>query len=450
MGAILGAVSPATSTVTPLTPYQRRLLLFLGGATFFDGFDLFALSQLLPALRREFALSPQGEGLLVAIINIGTLLSYFIVRQADRAGRRAMLLLSLTGYPLASLATALAPTLELVAFGQLVARVFLVAGWALAMIYAAEEFPAERRGLAIGLVQASSSLGSVACAGMVPLLYRLPLGWRGVFLFGVLPIILLAFAGRLRETERFGAEAAKRSRAPQSRGRRFGLIWTTRYRRLLLEVALIWALTYVCTQTAITFWKEFAVSERGLSEEAVGRTLALAAVLAVPLVFGVGKVLDRLGRRPGAALAFGSMIVGVLAAYGLHDRWALLGGLALGIFGINSVLPVLNTYTTELFPTELRSDAFAWANNLLGRTTYVVAPWLVGMAAGSMGWSRAVSLTTLCALLALILILWLLPETSGQELEHTAEMAWTAQAPPVPPAIPVTPERPMGGEGESP
>ena len=421
-GRYPGAVPPVRSTVTPLTPYQRRLLLFLGGATFFDGFDLFALSQLLPALRHEFALSPEREGQLVAVINIGTLLSYFLVRQADRAGRRAMLLLSLTGYPLASLATALAPTLGLVALGQLVARIFLVAGWALAMIYAAEEFPAERRGLAIGLVQASSSLGSVACAGLVPLLYRLPFGWRGVFLFGVLPIVLLAFAGRLRETERFAAEAAKRSRSPRPGGGVLGRTWGTPYGRRLLEVALIWALTYVCTQTSITFWKEFAVSERGLSEEVVGRTIALAAVLAMPLVFGVGKILDRLGRRPGAALAFGSMIVGVVAAYGLHDRWALLGGLALGIFGINSVLPVLNTYTTELFPTELRSDAFAWANNLLGRTTYVLAPWLVGMAAGSMGWSRAVSLTTLCALLALILVWWRLPETSGQELEHTAEI----------------------------
>lgn len=443
MGAILGALPPSPSTLTPLTPYQRRLLLFLGGTTFFDGFDLFALSQLLPALRHQFALSPQGEGLLVAVINVGTLLSYFIVRHADRAGRRAMLLLSLTGYPLASLATALAPTLGLVALGQLVARIFLIAGWALAMIYAAEEFPAERRGLAIGLVQASSSLGSVACAGLVPLLYRLPLGWRGVFLFGVLPIVLLAFAGRLRETERFSAEAAKRSRAPQPLGR----IFRTPYRRRLLELALIWALTYVCTQTAITFWKEFALSERGLTEAVVGRTIALAAVLAMPLVFGVGKILDRLGRRPGAALAFGSTILGVLAAYGLHDRWALLGGLALGIFGINSALPVLNTYTTELFPTELRSDAFAWANNLLGRTTFVLAPWLVGIAAGSMGWSRAVSLTTLCALLALILIWWRLPETSGQELEHTAEMTRTAQATP---ATAATSDRPVRGEGESP
>jgi putative MFS transporter len=334
-----------------------------------------------------------------------------------------MLLVSLAGYSLASLATALAPTLWLFALFQLVGRIFLIAGLALAMIYAAEEFPAERRGLAIGLVQASSGLGSVTCAGLVPLLSRLPLGWRGVFLFGVLPMGLLVFAGRLRETERFEAEAARRTRAPLPRGH----IFSTPYRRRVFEIALIWALTYMCTQTSITFWKEFAVSERGFTEEAVGRTLALAAVLAMPLVFAVGKILDRLGRRPAAVLAFGSTILGVYAAYVLHDARALLGALAVGIFGINSVLPVLNAYTTELFPTELRSDAFAWANNLLGRSTYVLAPWLVGIAAGALGWSRAVSLTTLCALAALVLLWWRLPETKGQELEQTAQMDGMAQ-----------------------
>jgi putative MFS transporter len=86
------------------------------------------------------------------------------------------------------------------------------------------------------------------------------------------------------------------------------------------------------------------------------------------------------------------------------------------------VLPLLNAYTTELFPTDLRSDAFAWANNLLGRITPVVAPPLIGAAATLSGWGPSVAATVAGPALALVLILVALPETRGRELEQTSAL----------------------------
>jgi MFS transporter, putative metabolite:H+ symporter len=77
---------------------------------------------------------------------------------------------------------------------------------------------------------------------------------------------------------------------------------------------------------------------------------------------------------------------------------------------------------TELFPTHLRSDAIAWSNNLLGRIGYMLSPIAVGFAAEEIGWGPAVSATALFPLVALALILWLLPETRGKELEETARI----------------------------
>ena len=71
------------------------------------------------------------------------------------------------------------------------------------------------------------------------------------------------------------------------------------------------------------------------------------------------------------------------------------------------------------FP-EFRSDAFAWANNLLGRASYVVAPIFIGLLAERFGWGPAVAVTAVCPLGALALIWLLLPETKGKELEETA------------------------------
>jgi putative MFS transporter len=112
----------------------------------------------------------------------------------------------------------------------------------------------------------------------------------------------------------------------------------------------------------------------------------------------------------------------VLGAYNFTSRAALTASLLVGIFGTSAVLPVLNAYTTELFPTELRSDAFAWANNLLGRSGAAVAPLAIGSAAALHGWGPAISATCLGPVLALGLILWRLPETRGQELERTSAL----------------------------
>ena len=40
---------------TPFTAYQWKLFLFLSVATFFEGYDFIALTQILPSLRQEIA-----------------------------------------------------------------------------------------------------------------------------------------------------------------------------------------------------------------------------------------------------------------------------------------------------------------------------------------------------------------------------------------------------------
>ncbi len=402
-----------------LTSYQRRLFVFLGVACFFEGYDFIAISQILPNLRAAMELSKSGGATLVAFINAGTILSYTLVRQSDRWGRRRVLTLTIAGYTLASFASGLATGPVSFAIAQFVARVFLIAEWAVSMVYAAEEFPAAKRGLVIGVIQAMSSLGSVVCAAIVPMLLTTPLGWRSVYFVGTIPLVLLAFARRsLRESTRFAEVAASR---PIARRPLLDILRGP-YRRRVLELAAIWGLTYVCTQSAVTFWKEFALAERHLTDAQVGSSIAIAAVAAMPLAFASGKLIDVLGRRGGGAIIFVTTSIGVYLTYTLPDRTSLTAALVVTIFGASAVLPVLNAYTSELFPTELRGDAFAWSNNLLGRIGYVLGPLAVGQAADRVGWGEATAATAVFPLLALGLILWLLPETSGRELEETAEL----------------------------
>jgi putative MFS transporter len=407
----------------PFTSYQKKLFAFLGVACFFEGYDFFALSQLLPNIGASFHLSSLERGAMITVVNFGTMLAYLLVRMGDRWGRKRLMTVTIIGYSLCTFASGLAPNAIIFALVQLAARVFLIGEWAISMVYAAEEFPAERRGTVIGVIQATTSLGGVVCAGLVPILlknpfFKEPFNWRFVYLSAIVPLALIAYLRRdLRETARF--EARKRegliSQAPD-----VFRIWRSGSKAWVLKISLLWFLTYIGSSTAVTYWKEFAINERSMSDAQVGKAITIAALVSMPLVFAAGKLIDVLGRRTGGAVIYLMGAIGIAGAYTLSSPASLTVALIFAIFGATAVLSVMNAITAELFPTEFRADAYAWSNNLIGRIGYVMAPLAVGWLAlpanvGSYG--PVVALTPIGLVLAVVLIFAMVPETKGKELD---------------------------------
>ncbi|MFT3925818.1 MAG: MFS transporter [Myxococcales bacterium] len=411
--------SMAASPPTRLDSYQRKLFVFLGVATFFEGFDYVALSQLVPALRAEYQLSVSEGGLLLAVTGFGAPLSYVLIRRADVVGRRRMLSYTIAGYTLFSLLSGFAPSAWLFGAAQLFARAFLLAEYALSMVYVTEEFPADRRGFAVGIIQGMNSLGSIVCAGLVPMLLKTPAGFRSVYFVGAIPLCILIWLRRnVRETGRFTRlkESGQLPRPDLLR------IFRTPHRRRLPLLATIWSLTYMCCYVSILYWKEFAVQERGLVDKQTSLALMIAALVSLPLVFGSGKLLDAIGRKRGAVIIFGVASASAILAFVPHNFWLLTAGLTGVIFASSASLPLLTAFTLELFPTELRADGFGWANNLLGRIGYVGGPFLVSQIAQHHGYSHTIAATAIFPMIALVLILTRLPETGNRELEDTSAL----------------------------
>jgi MFS transporter, putative metabolite:H+ symporter len=240
-----------------------------------------------------------------------------------------------------------------------------------------------------------------------------------VYVVGAVPLVIVMVARRgLRESARF-EQSQKEHTAERS-----SLLATLQgpYRSRVFIVALCWAFTYVCGQCAVTYWKQFATLERGFTDKQVGGALTIAALGSLPLLFFIGKFFDRFGRRAGAIVVYVVFCASVYASYSLHSHAGLTIALVFSIFGSSAVLPLLNNFTTELFPTEMRSDAYAWCNNFLGRIGYVVAPIAVGIAAETYHWGPSVAFTAMFPMVALAIILAKLPETRGRELEETAQL----------------------------
>ncbi len=422
-----------------LTSYQKRLFLFLSVATFFEGYDFFVLAQILPNIREDFGLSREAAGYLVGAINLGTLMAFWLVRKADVWGRRRVLTVTIVGYTIFTFISGFATNIYVFAVAQMLGRMFLLGEWAVSMVIAAEEFPAKKRGMVIGVIQAFSALGSIVCAGVMPILVRTEYGWRTAYLIAIVPLAILAFLRRgMKETQRFEemqAARAERSEASHGQYREGAMprtenttqslfaIWKTPYRKRVLILALIWFVAYVPSQNAITFWKEFALNERGMTDVDAAKAITIAAVVAMPVIFASGKFIDMVGRRIGAVVVFSIGGAGVVGCYMLEGFWPLTCSLIFGIFAASGYLPILNSYNTELFPTEHRAAAFAWANNVLGRISYVSGPIVVGLIAQEVGgFGPVVASTAACYIIVIFLVLGLLPETKGRELEDTASV----------------------------
>ena len=121
---------------------------------------------------------------------------------------------SLAGYGLLTLATYFADSLMLFTLLQSGARMLMVTQLALAFVMLSEELPADLRGRANGLLGAAGSAGAAFPALFLAPLETTSVGWRGLFLLGSLPLLLVPlFMAKIRETRAF---EVRRREAPRT------------------------------------------------------------------------------------------------------------------------------------------------------------------------------------------------------------------------------------------
>ena len=140
--------------------YRRKLLVLLSSATFFEGYDNYVLAFVLALVLGSLGgarPTPAGSG----ITALGAAAAFFLAGQADRIGRRRLLLITIVGYTAATALTALSPGLWWLTVAQFGAQVFLGAEWAVAITIVVEEFPREHRGKTLGIVASMNTLGGI-------------------------------------------------------------------------------------------------------------------------------------------------------------------------------------------------------------------------------------------------------------------------------------------------
>lgn len=401
--------------------YLWQLLLFICVATLFEGYDLLIINLALPYLGTDFGADAKMLGTAVGLINVGTIVAFIPVRLADRYGRRCVFLTAITGYTLFTILSAFAVGLRDFVAYQFVARMFMVTEIGLGAIILTEEMPARYRGAAVTLMFALGLMGGILGSAAFPYLIETELGWRTLYLIGgVLLPVLVIYWGRLRETGRF--IDAQASLGPDrvaliASFKALSTIFQPAYRRRALAGATIWFTVNAWSASCLFFFSYYVTNERGWEPAAVAQALTLGYSLAVIGYATAGPMLDFAGRRLTASVYFTLGAISAVVCFTATSAPVITIAYII-VLGMHALWPIAATITSEIFPTPMRATANAVVNNLIGRIGMALAPAVVGVLSASLGSvGRAVAVVSLIPLLCLPIILVLVKETKGQELE---------------------------------
>jgi len=162
-----------------------------------DAFDYFLLVMVVTDIAREFGVS-------VATLSLATTLTlaarpvgaFLFGRLADRFGRRPIMMIDVSCYALLAFASAFAPNLTVFFILRALFGVAMGGEWGVGASLAMETIPAGSRGFVSGLLQAGYPSGYLLASLAYGVLFPL-VGWRGLFMAGLAPALLVLYIRRL-------------------------------------------------------------------------------------------------------------------------------------------------------------------------------------------------------------------------------------------------------------
>jgi SHS family lactate transporter-like MFS transporter len=398
------------SQLRALTTVQRHTLLacLLGWAL--DAFDFFILVFAVKSIAEDFHVQVASVTVAItctlAMRPVGALLFGWA---ADRFGRHPTLMVNIVAYSILELASAAAPSLFTLILLRGLYGIAMGGEWGVGAALALESAPPESRGTISGILQQGYALGYLMAALLFGLLFT-TIGWRGMFVVGALPALLvLHIRANVPESPTWRKDAAPKGellRALRGNLPRFGYM-----------VALMAAFNFFSHGTQ-DLYPTFLQAQRGLSPHEVS---AVAITYNVGAILGgltFGTLSQRIGRRKAILLA-------AILALPMIPLWVLGRNaieLAVGAFFLQVMVQgawgVVPAHLSELSPVSVRAT-FTGLAYQVGNFIAAANATIQASVAASHGGNYALALGGMTTVVAIVLaiVTFVGPEARGASFD---------------------------------
>lgn len=397
-----------------------------------DGLDVLILSFAMAAIVSEFGLTLGEGGLIATYTLIGTVLGgYLFGIFADYFGRVHTFSLTIIIFSIFTGACAFADNVTHLNILRFLAGLGLGGEYGIGMTLVSETWPAAKRarataGVAMGW-QAGAVLAAILAAVVLP-----DYGWRGLFLVGVVPALLAAWARHgIKEPPMWvkRKEMKKELAARKERGETL-----TAEEEEQLEEAKKFPLAHLFASpsktvttlslTVMTSVQNFGyygimvwlpmilLKEHGLTTKSMSVWMIVTVIGMIAGIYVFGYLCDRLGRKIPYLIFYICAAAMVYIYVNLGTPVALLfGGAFLGFF-CNGMMAGYGTLLSENYTTDARSTAQNFIFNT-GRAVGGFAPAIIGALAQSHGFSAAFALLSCVYVAAAVNVLFFIKDTRG-------------------------------------
>ena len=379
------------------TPVERNTFLagFLGWTC--DAFDFFVLVFILRPLAEEFGSSIKDVTfailLTLAARPIGALI---FGRLADRYGRRPVLMLNILCYSAIELASAFAPSLTVMLVLRTLYGVAMGGMWGVAFSLVFEVIPVNTRGLVSGILQQGYAVGYLIAAAVFALLFP-SIGWRGMFVIGTIPVLLVPFIYFCVPESPIWRQAAQQKQHSQDL---FGVI-VGNWRTVVSMIVLMTGFNFLSHGTQ-DIYPTFLEVQHHLPTATVG---LIAITYNIGAIIGgttFGALSQRLGRRR-------TIVVAALLVLPIVPLWAFstgVLGLTLGAFLIQIMVQgawgVVPVHLNELSPEGVRGTLPGFVYQL-GNLLAAANATIQASIADSYGGDYAIALALVAGVAAIVI-----------------------------------------------
>ncbi|MGW6062261.1 glycine betaine/L-proline transporter ProP [Streptomyces sp. NPDC055189] len=438
-------------TVTEEAQVKRAVkATALGNAM--EWYDFGVYAYLAVIIGKEFF--PSGNDTAQTLSSLATFAAAFLVRPiggmvfgplGDRVGRKKILALTMIMMSAATLAIGLIPSYSTIGVWAPVLLVLcrMVQGFSTggeyggAATFIAEYAPDKRRGFWGSFLEFGTLIGYTVAAVLVTALTMglsdgamQSWGWRIPFMVAApLGLIGLYLRLKLDESPAFQKMAeAESGPAAERQKKSFRDSFFGQWRPMLLCIALVAA--FNVTDYMLLSYMPTYLTELGFGETGGLMSIVIVMLILMALINSVGRLSDRIGRKP--VLMAGSVGFFVLAipAFLLIKQGgtvAVFTGLLILGLALVCYLGAMSSSLPALFPTDVRygslSIGFNVSVSLFGGTTPLVVAALIG----ATGNDLMPAFYTMLAGLVGIIAVAAMKETARQPLEGSPPSVATAQ-----------------------
>ena len=379
-----------------------------------DGFDLLILGFMLSAISKDLNLTPGQAGSLVTWTLIGAVFGgIFFGILSDKYGRIRVLTWTIVLFAVFTGLCAFAQGYWDLLIYRTIAGIGLGGEFGIGMALAAEAWPARHRARVSSYVALGWQLGVLGAAVLTPLL--LPsIGWRGMFLVGVIPaVVAWVIRNKLHEPEVFTARNPKdqpsamqclkllmKDKATSKVS--LGVIVLTSVQNFGYYGIMIWMPSFLSKQMGFSLTKSSMWTAATIIGMSVG-------------IWVFGQMADRIGRKPTFLIFQVGSVISVLTYSQLSDPTAMLWvGAIMGLF-VNGMMGGYGAVISEAYPTEARATAQNVLFNI-GRAIGGFGPIAIGSLASAYSFQVAIALLAGIYVLDMLATFFLIPELKGAEL----------------------------------